>query len=117
MQWLGLTVLCLGGASAPVLWALWTHRGRPWMWRVAMVPTAGIAIAILASGEPLLLVPVGLVVGVAILARRAFAPAGRATVAVLVVCAGFPLYALTFFAAAIGIAAFGCAPDAYECPL
>ena len=43
--------------------------------------------------------------------------AGRIAVATGLVLAGAPLYFWTFFVLVIGIAALGCAPDAYECPL
>jgi hypothetical protein len=113
----GLAALCLAGCAAPVLWALWTTRGREWLWRAATVPTTGIAIAVLLARKPLLLVPIALVVGFAVLARRTFQPTAQKVVAGLIVCAGAPLYALTLFAVVIGVAALGCAPDAYECPL
>jgi hypothetical protein len=42
---------------------------------------------------------------------------GRIAAATLIVLAGAPLYFWTLFAIAIGLAAFDCPPDAYECPL
>jgi hypothetical protein len=35
----------------------------------------------------------------------------------VLVVAGFPLYAYTGLYALIAVAAIGCAPDAYECPV
>jgi hypothetical protein len=42
---------------------------------------------------------------------------GRWVAGALLALAGTPLYAWTAFVILIGIAAFGCPPDAYECPL
>jgi hypothetical protein len=50
-------------------------------------------------------------------ARRHLPRAGRIAAGVIVVLAGTPLYAWTAFVILIGIAAFDCPPDAYECPL
>jgi hypothetical protein len=50
-------------------------------------------------------------------ARRSMPRYGRVAAAVLVALAGTPLYAWTAFVILIGIAAFDCPPDAYECPL
>jgi hypothetical protein len=41
----------------------------------------------------------------------------RIVAAALIVLAGAPLYFWTLFVIVIGIAAFDCPPDAYECPL
>ena len=42
--------------------------------------------------------------------------AGRIATAAMLVIAGTPLYIWTFFAIMIGLATYGCPPDAYECP-
>jgi hypothetical protein len=114
---LGLAALALLGCTAPPLWAHWTVRGKPWAWRLAALPTVGIVVATVAGGEPAWLLLVAAVVAAAVHARRRFQHRGRVATAVLIVAAGLPLYALTLFGVLVGIAAFSCAPDAYECPL
>jgi hypothetical protein len=42
--------------------------------------------------------------------------AGRIVAATGLVLAGTPLYVWTFFVIVIGLATYGCPPDAYECP-
>jgi hypothetical protein len=113
----GFAGLAVVGCAAPLLWAHWTVRGRAWAWRVAAAITAVGAIALVAVGEPLLLIVVALGVGFAVLARRHFERGGQLVAAVLIVGAGLPLYAITLFLALLGWAAIGCAPDAYECPI
>jgi hypothetical protein len=49
--------------------------------------------------------------------RRRLGKVGRRVVAAVVAIAGLPLYAYAAPYLLIGIAAIGCAPDAYECPL
>ena len=41
---------------------------------------------------------------------------GRIAAAAMLVIAGTPLYIWTFFVIVIGLATYGCPPDAYECP-
>jgi hypothetical protein len=112
----GFMALALVGCGGPVLWAIWTVRGRRWAWQSAAVITAGIVIAIIASGEPLLLGVVAIMVGGAVLARREFQPTAQKVAAVFIVGAGLPLYGLTLVIGLIAWATVGCAPDAYECP-
>jgi hypothetical protein len=49
--------------------------------------------------------------------RRRLGRVGRHVVAAVLVVAGLPLYAYTALLALLAIAAIGCAPDAYECPV
>jgi hypothetical protein len=112
----GFTALALVGCAGPLLWAHWTMRGTRWAWQTAAVITVGIAIAIIASGEPLLLIVVAMMVGGAVLARREFQPVAQKLAAVFIVGAGIPLYGFTLILGLIAWASVGCAPDAYECP-
>jgi hypothetical protein len=49
--------------------------------------------------------------------RRRVPPLGRLGVAAVLALGSLPVWAYGLFAALIGWAAVGCAPDAYECPL
>jgi hypothetical protein len=103
--------------AAPVLWAWWTLRGRRRDLIAAAVLTAVLTIALVAGEQDsawLLLPPVAVIA--AIFARHHLGLWGRRATAVLIVCAGSPLYLITLLGFFIGLAALGCAPDAYECP-
>jgi hypothetical protein len=113
----GFGALALVASAAPALWAVWIVRGKEWARIAAGVLTAGIAIAIVASEQPIWLALVAAVVAGAFAARRHLDRAGRWATAALVVAGGLPLYAVTLFLFAIAAAAVGCAPDAYECPI
>jgi hypothetical protein len=113
----GFAALALVACAGPPLWAHWVLRGRPWAGRAAAAITAVGTVALVAAGEPLLLIAVALGVGFAVLARRHFERGGRMVAAALIVAGGLPFYAMTLLLALLGWAAIGCAPDAYECPI
>jgi predicted metal-binding membrane protein len=117
MVLLGLVALMLVGSAAPVLWAHWTLRGTPKVRNVAIALTGGLVIGLLIGGAAFGLPLVAGAVAAAMVARRHFQHPGRIVTAVLIVVAGLPLWAFTALYALIAIATFGCAPDAYECPL
>jgi hypothetical protein len=80
-------------------------------WHDALPFFGYTALLLIASSVPVL---------AAIWTLRAQAPRrrlGRHVVAAVLVVAGLPLYAYTALLALLAIAAIGCAPDAYECPV
>ena len=104
--------------AAPVFWARWTLSGTRRYLIAAAVLTAVLAIGLVAGEQTAtwLLLPAA-VAAAAFLARRHLGVWGRRATAAMIVVAGLPLYAITAFGLLIAVAAIGCAPDAYECPL
>jgi hypothetical protein len=114
---IGIGALLLVCCAGPWMLAAWTIRGG----RVAAagggLALAGAAVACVAFGGAGFLVLVAAAGAVALLARRHLPRGGRIAAGVVIVLAGAPLYFWTLFVIVIGMAAFDCAPDAYECPL
>jgi hypothetical protein len=104
--------------AAPALWAWWTLKGSRRQLVAAAVLTATLSIALVAGEQSpaWLLLPAGAVIA-AIFARHRLGLWGRRATAVLIVCAGSPLYLLTLIGFALAIASISCGPDAHECPL
>jgi hypothetical protein len=104
--------------AVPILWARWTLRGERRDLIAASVLTAVLTIALIAGEQDLawLLLPAAAVIA-AIAGRHWLGLWGRRATATLIVCAGSPLYLMTLLGFLIAVAAIGCAPDAYECPL
>jgi hypothetical protein len=114
---IGIGVLMLVCWAGPAMLAWWTLTGRRAPGLVGAAALVAAAATCILAGVPALL---ALVAGAAVIAgigRWSRKRSARIAAAVLVVLAGAPLYAATLFVLLIGVAAFGCAPDAYECPL
>jgi hypothetical protein len=104
-------------SMAPPLWALSLVSGtRPSIPDAAALTLAILLALGLATTQEWLLL-VGAALAVAVRARRLGKHGWRSVAAVAMVAAGLPLYGLTLLFASLGVAAIGCAPEAYECPV
>jgi acyl CoA:acetate/3-ketoacid CoA transferase beta subunit len=116
-QFAPYVMAALVACAGPAFLAAWVRHGRRVygvLGALALAAYGTLAVAY-DGGEWLALI--GVAAGLAVYARAHLARVGRNVVAALLVVAGLPIYAVTLLAIAIMAASFGCAPDAYECPL